>query len=390
MRYFGTVARGVRMPIIRQGDDLATIVAETIFQAFKYEKIEVKDKDIIALTESIVARAEGNYASSKAIIKDVQAKVGKGPVGFVFPILSRNRMYGIVKAVASAVDELIIQLSYPSDEVGNALISEELLFDYEINPNTQTFEEAEFRNLFGEELLHPITKQDYPSLYKSCGDNVKIIFSNDPQAILKYTNKVIAADVHSRHITKARLKQGGAELVLGLDDILTKSIGGSGYHPEYGLLGSNYASEDVLKLFPRSSKQVAEKIQTLFKKKTNRQVEVLVFGDGAFKDPVAKIWELADPVVAAAYTSGLGGTPHENKLKLLADDDFKHLDGEELEEKLKEHIKSSSKSAPNALGTTPRQISDLLGSLSDLMAGSGDKGTPVIYIQGYFDNYADE
>ncbi len=390
MRYFGSVVRGVRMPIIHSGDNLAEVVSETIFRAVDNGALEVKDHDVIALTESIVARAEGNYASTEAIKIDVRNKFPSGPVGFVFPILSRNRMLGVLSAIAEGVDELIVQLSYPRDEVGNSFVDDLALRHQEINISTDEFSEEEFRALFGEKLLHPITKMDYPQMYRKAARNIKVIFSNNPLTILKYTNQVIVADIHTRFQTKEVLRSNGGEIILGLDDLLTSSINGSGYHPTYGLLGSNFASEGLLKLFPRDGQKVVEDIQQRFYKKYGKIVEVLVFGDGAFKDPVSKIWELADPVVAPFYTPGLEGSPHESKFKLIADTTLKDKRGVEAEEKMKQYIKKHQQKPASDLGTTPRHLTDLLGSLADLTSGSGDKGTPVVYIQGYFDSYADE
>lgn len=391
MRHFGTVARGLRMPVIKEGDKLGDIVFNTLSEAIDEEGLRVNDKDVISITESIVARSQGNYASTEALAKDVLNKTGGGTVGLVFPILSRNRFLIILQSIAKGVDKLIVQLSYPSDEVGNPLVSFDDLDKNHINSVTDSFTEEEFRNLFSD-LRHPFTKTDYVKLYKEAADNISIIFSNDPRHILKYTDKVICADIHTRARTKRLLKEAGAKIVLGLDDLLNAPVDGSGYNELYGVLGSNYAKDGLLKLFPRDGQKLVEYVQQKMYDRYGKVVEVMVYGDGAFKDPYGKIWELADPVVSPFYTKGLIGEPNEIKFKLIADTEI-NASGEEANQKMKEYIKShkgQEKSAKTSLGTTPRNLTDLLGSLSDLTSGSGDKGTPVIYIQGYFDDYTKE
>ena len=393
MRYFGTVVRGVRMPVIKEGDDIVSVVSDTLMKAIDESGIKVCDRDVIGITESVVARAQGNYATIEQFSKDVRNKMGSGTVGLVFPILSRNRFLEMLKAIASGVDELIVQLSYPSDEVGNPIISFDDLDNNHVNPYDRVFTEKEFRDLFGKDLLHPFTKTDYVRLYSEAAPNIKIIFANQATAILKYTDKVICGDIHTRARTKRILKEAGAKVILGLDDFLTSSVDGSGYNQKYGVLGSNYASNGKIKLFPRDSQATVDAIQKKMFEKYGKTVEVFIYGDGAFKDPFGKIWELADPVVSPFYTSGLIGQPNELKFKLLADTEFANLKGEEARIAMTEYIKlnkSKTKDAHNSLGTTPRNLTDLLGSLCDLTSGSGDKGTPVIYIQGYFDDYTKE
>ena len=393
MRYFGTVVRGVRMPVIKEGDDIVSVVTDTLMKAIDESGIEVHDKDVIGITESVVARAQGNYATIEQFSADVRKKMGKGTVGLVFPILSRNRFLEMLKAIANGVDNLVVQLSYPSDEVGNPVISYDDLDNNHINPYDRVFTEEEFRALFGKDLLHPFTKTDYVRLYSEAAPNIKIVFANQPTAILKYTDKVICGDIHTRARTKRILKEKGAKVVLGLDDFLTESVDGSGYNQKYGVLGSNYASNGKIKLFPRDSQATVDNVQKRMFEKYGKRVEVFIYGDGAFKDPFGKIWELADPVVSPFYTDGLIGQPNELKFKLLADTTFADLKGEEARVAMTEYIKSNkskTKDAHNSLGTTPRNLTDLLGSLCDLTSGSGDKGTPVIYIQGYFDDYTKE
>ena len=392
MRYFGTVVRGVRMPVIKEGDDIVSIVSDTLMKAIDESGIEVRDKDVIGITESVVARAQGNYATVDQFSQDVRNKMGSGTVGLVFPILSRNRFLEMLKAIAKGVDELIVQLSYPSDEVGNPIISYDDLDNNHINPYDRVFTEKEFRDLFGKDLLHPFTKTDYVRLYSEAAPNIKIIFANQPTAILKYTDKVICGDIHTRFRTKRILKEKGAKVVLGLDDFLNESVDGSGYNQKYGVLGSNYASNGKIKLFPRDSQETVEAIQKRMFDKYGKTVEVFIYGDGAFKDPFGKIWELADPVVSPFFTEGLRGTPNELKLKYLADNEFDSLKGDSLKKAIVEKIKTKDKNLVGQMaseGTTPRQITDLLGSLCDLTSGSGDKGTPIILVQGYFDNYSD-
>lgn len=392
MRHFGVTARGVRMPVIKAGDRLEDIIFDNVTSALDEEHITVRDGDVIGITESIVARAQHNYVHISDIAEDVRQKCGHGPVGLVFPILSRNRFLAILQGIAAGVDELIIQLSYPSDEVGNALVSLDQLDEKGVNPHTDAFDDLAFRNLFGPDLLHPFTQCDYPKMYAAVGKHIRIIYANQAKEILKYTKKVIVADIHSRQRTKRLLKQAGAEVVLGLDEILTSPIHDSGYNPSYGLLGSNFASDGRLKLFPRDSQALVDSLQKRFYDRYQKRVEVLVYGDGAFKDPYGKIWELADPVVSPFFTEGLKGTPHELKFKLLADTKFAQLHGNEAQQKMTEEILANKQKTlkEQALGTTPRHLTDLIGSLCDLTSGSGDKGTPVIYIQGYFDTYADE
>lgn len=392
-RVVGTVVRGLRAPIINKGDSIEDIVVETVLNASKKESFGINDKDVIAITESIVARAQGNYASIDAIAQDVQAKYNDETVGVIFPILSRNRFAICLRGIAKGAKKVIIMLSYPSDEVGNHIVDIDMLDEKGINPWTDVLTEAEFRAHFGENK-HTFTGVDYIAYYKSLveeyGTECEIIFSNDPKTILKYTKNVLTCDIHTRYRTKRILKNNGGERVYGLDDILSSSIDNNGYNEAYGLLGSNKATENSIKLFPRNCKTVVEKIQAEIKKATGKTVEVMVYGDGAFKDPVGKIWELADPVVSPGYTSGLEGTPNEVKLKYLADNNFAHLKGAELKTAISEYIKTKDDNlvgAMEAQGTTPRRLTDLIGSLCDLTSGSGDKGTPIVYIQGYFDNY---
>ncbi|MDE8145521.1 coenzyme F420-0:L-glutamate ligase [Erysipelothrix rhusiopathiae] len=394
-RKIGTVSRGVRCPIIREGDDLAQIVTESILEAGKSENFDVRDRDIIALTESIVARAQGNYVSVDAIAKDVNKKMEGGTVGVVFPILSRNRFSICLRGIAKGVDKVVLMLSYPSDEVGNELVSLDQLDASGINPYSDVLSLEQYRSLFGENK-HPFTGIDYVSYYASiieeAGTEVEIIFSNNPRTILDYTDKVLACDIHTNARTKRILRDNGAKIVCGLDDILNESVDGSGYNERYGLLGSNKSTEDSVKLFPRECTDLVEDIQKRMLEATSKHVEVMVYGDGAFKDPIGKIWELADPTVSPAYTTGLEGTPNELKLKYLADNDFKDLQGEDLKKAIESHIKEKDDNLVGnmaAQGTTPRRLVDLIGSLCDLTSGSGDKGTPIVFVQGYFDNFAD-
>jgi len=390
MKYIGTRAYGIRTPIIRKGDNLIEIVTESVINASKKEDITLNDGDIIALTEAIVAISQGNYATIDHIAKDIRAKYPSGHVGLVFPILSRNRFSLLLKGIAQGVDKLTILLSYPADEVGNHLISWDDLDRAGINPYTDVLTEQEFRTLF-KDLRHHFTKVDYVEYYKSLGNNIEIIFGNDPRVMLKYTKDVLVADIHNRSRTKRLLKDAEAHTVYGLDEILTTSIDGSGFNPQYGLLGSNMATDNMVKLFPRDCDLVVKSIQETMLKKTGKHFEVMVYGDGAFKDPVGRIWELADPVVAPAYTEGLQGTPNELKLKYLVDNELSTLNSEEVQAQVIKAIKEKSNNLGHkALGTTPRQITDLLGSLCDLISGSGDKGTPVVLIQNYFSNYASQ
>lgn len=393
MRHFGTVIRGVRMPVIQQGMDIVDVVTKELFQAFFEENVIVRDGDIIGITESVVARSQGNYATSEQLSLDVRNKTGGGTLGLVHPIFSRNRFLGILKAIAGSCSKLVVMLGYPTDEVGNALLDIDTLEAQGVNPYEDTFSEAEFRKRFGDKLLHPFTGVDYPKLYKEASPNIEIIFSNKVTDILKYTDTAIVADIHTRNHSKSLLKKAGAKIVLGLDDLLTSSVSGSGYNADYGVLGSNFAGDGWLKLFPRDGQVIVETIQKNFFEKYQKHVEVLIYGDGAFKDPVGKIWELADPVVAPFYTSGLKGVPHEIKFKLVSDTKYGHLSSEEASKEIRKYIKDNQPRDINsheALGTTPRQLTDLIGSLCDLSSGSGDKGTPVIYIQGYFDKYFHE
>ena len=396
-RMVGTVSRGVRAPIIRTGDDLAKIVTESVLTAAQEEGYSFHDRDIVAMTEAIVARAQGNYATVDQIAADVKAKLGGGTIGVIFPILSRNRFAICLRGIAMGAEKIVLQLSYPSDEVGNHLVDLDMLDEKGVNPYTDVLDLEKFRSLFGYGV-HPFTGVDYIDYYakliESCGAQVEVIFANDPRAVLKYTDKVLTCDIHTRQRSKRLLKAAGAQVVLGLDDILTSSVDGSGYNEKYGLLGSNKSTEDKVKLFPRDCQGLVEDIQKRLLDATGKHVEVMVYGDGAFKDPVGKIWELADPVVSPAYTSGLEGTPNELKLKYLADNDFADLSGEALREAIKGEIQKKDGSSlvgkMAAQGTTPRRLTDLIGSLCDLTSGSGDKGTPIIHIQGYFDNYTNE
>lgn len=393
-RTVGTVARGLRAPIIKEGDDIVQVVVDTILGAAEAEGFQVQDQDIIALTESIVARAQGNYAEIDDIATDVHHKFGEQTVGVLFPILSRNRFMNLLKGFARGAKEVVIQLSYPADEVGNHLISLDQLDEAGINPWSDTLTEEEFEQHFGK-TAHPFTGVDYVDLYKQIVADeetpCKIIFSNDPTSILEYTDSVIVSDVHSRERTRRILKDAGAKKVFDLGDILTDPVKeDGGYNAEFGLLGANNSTDESVKLFPSDSFEIVEAIQQKIKEETGKTIEAMVYGDGAFKDPVGEIWELADPVVSPGFTSGLTGTPNEVKLKYLADNDHSELSGEELQAAIRESIEQKAeqeKDAKASLGTTPRQLTDLIGSLADLTSGSGDKGTPFVYIQGYFDDY---
>ena len=395
-RMVGTVSRGVRAPIIRKGDNLIDIVTNSVLEASKVEGFAIRNRDIVAMTEAIVARAQGNYASVDDIAADVRAKFGGETVGVIFPILSRNRFAICLRGIAKGCKKVVLMLSYPSDEVGNHLISLDMLDEKGVNPYTDVLDLKTYRELFGYEK-HPFTGVDYveyyESLIKESGAEVEIVFANDPRAILKYTKNVLNCDIHSRFRTKRLLKAAGVEINYGLDEILNAPVNGSGYNENYGLLGSNKATEDQVKLFPRDCQALVEAIQDKLLKETGKLVEVMVYGDGAFKDPVGKIWELADPIVSPAYTPGLEGTPNELKLKYLADNDFADLSGEELKAAIKNEISKKDDNLVGKMaseGTTPRRLTDLIGSLCDLTSGSGDKGTPIVYIQGYFDNYTTE
>lgn len=392
-RVVGTVVRGLRCPIINQGDSIEDIVVDSVLKASEAEGFHIQDRDIVTVTESIVARAQGNYATIDHIAQDVRAKFGEATVGVIFPILSRNRFAICLRGIAKGAKKVVLMLSYPSDEVGNHLVDLDLLDEKGINPWTDVLTEQQYRELFGYNK-HTFTGVDYIDYYKSLieeyGVECEVIFSNHPKTILEYTKNVLTCDIHTRFRTKRILKANGGENVYGLDDIMTASIDGSGCNESYGLLGSNKSTENSVKLFPRNSQPIVDNIQRVLKEKTGKQVEVMIYGDGAFKDPVGKIWELADPVVSPAYTAGLDGTPNEVKLKYLADNNFAHLKGEELKQAISQYITNKDADlvgAMEAQGTTPRRLTDLIGSLSDLTSGSGDKGTPIIFIQGYFDNY---
>ncbi|MBQ9935247.1 MAG: coenzyme F420-0:L-glutamate ligase [Lachnospiraceae bacterium] len=394
-RKVGTVSRGIRGPIIRQGDDLREITVTSVLEAAESEGFSLRDRDVIAVTESIVARAQGNYASVNDIAADVKAKLGGETIGVIFPILSRNRFAICLKGIAMGAKKVVLMLSYPSDEVGNALLTFDQLDDAGINPYTDVLTLEKYRELFGENK-HEFTGVDYVQYYSDiiteAGAEVEVIFANNAKAILDYADCIINCDIHTRVRTKRLLREGGAKVVCGLDDILTASVDGSGYNTKYGLLGSNKSTEDQIKLFPRECQDLVEGIQADILDKTGKHVEVMVYGDGAFKDPQGKIWELADPVVSPAFTSGLIGTPNELKLKYLADNDFANLSGAELKEAISKSIKEKDSNLVGNMasqGTTPRQLTDLIGSLCDLTSGSGDKGTPIILIQGYFDNFTD-
>ncbi len=392
-RVVGTVARGLRCPIINEGDSVEEIVVDSVLKASEVENLQINDKDIVAITESIVARAQGNYATIDHIAKDIEAKFGDDTVGVIFPILSRNRFGNCLRGIAKGTRKIVIMLSYPSDEVGNHLVDLDTLDEKGINPWTDVLTEKQFRDTFGINK-HAFTGIDYIEYYKSLAaefdTECEVIFSNKPETILNYTTSILACDVHSRERTKRILKANGGEKVYSLDDFLTESIDGSGYNKEYGLLGSNTSTDDGMKLFPRDCQPVVDNIQKMLKEKTGKTVEVMVYGDGAFKDPVGKIWELADPVVSPAYTPGLHGTPNEIKLKYLADNNFSHLRGDALKDAISEFMDTREEDLVGSLesqGTTPRQLTDLIGSLADLTSGSGDKGTPIVFIQGYFDNF---
>lgn len=390
MDFQGTISRGVRAPIIKQGDNLVKITADSVLALCEQEKFSLQDKDVVAVTESVVARAQGNYATSEQIAKDIKEKFGNETVGLIFPILSRNRFSMILKGIAQGAKKLIIQLTYPSDEVGNSFVSTEQLMEKNINPYTDVFTGDEFKKLFGD-IRHKFTGVDYIEYYKQAGGNCEIILANNPTEILKHTKYVINADIHTRKTTKKILLNAGAKKVVSLDEILNKSIDGSGYNEQFGVLGSNLATENSVKLFPRDCQNFVDNLQKEFLNRTGKKIECMVYGDGAFKDPVGKIWELADPVCSPAFTSGLIGTPNEIKLKYLADNDFASKSGEDAIKAIKEKIKSKSDNLVNNMlsqGTTPRQLTDLLASLSDLTSGSGDKGTPIILIQNYFKNYS--
>ena len=395
-RCVGTTSRGIRLPIVKQGDDLVKIVTESVLEASREEPFKINDRDVIAITESIVARCQGNYASVDDIAKDVHDKFNGGTVGVIFPILSRNRFAILLKGFARGLDKIVLMLSYPSDEVGNALLTYDELDEKGVNPYSDVLSLEKYRELFGHKV-HEFTGVDYIDYYvdliRSEHCDVEVIFANQPKAILEYTDKVLTCDIHTRKRTKRILKEKGAKIVLGLDDILNAPVNGSGYNEKYGLLGSNKSTEEKVKLFPRDAQGLVEAIQVKMLEETGKHVEVMVYGDGAFKDPQGKIWELADPVVSPFFTEGLRGTPNELKLKFLADNEFKDLKGEALKEAIRNKIKEKEANLVGKMaseGTTPRQLTDLIGSLCDLTSGSGDKGTPVVLVQGYFVNYSEE
>lgn len=394
-RLVGTVSRGIRAPIVCRGDDIAKIVITSVIKAAEGSGFTINDRDIIAVTEAVIARAQGNYASTQHIASDIHTKFGNETIGVIFPILSRNRFAVCLKGIAKGVKKIVLMLSYPSDEVGNHLLDIDMLDEKNINPCVDVLTEVEYRRLFGFNK-HKFTGVDYTEYYKKiitdAGCEAEIIFANDCRTILNYTKNVLCCDIHSRERSKRLLKSAGAKKVYGLDDILVCPVNGSGYNEKYGLLGSNKATDDSVKLFPRDCKRIVDKIQECIMTKTGKHVEVMVYGDGAFKDPVGKIWELADPVVSPAYTDGLRGQPNEVKLKYLADNDFSNLKGEELKNAISEYIRKKEINSADhmaAQGTTPRRLTDLIGSLCDLTSGSGDKGTPIVLVQGYFDSFAE-
>lgn len=396
MRTVGTKVMGIRTPIIKQGDHLVRIVVDALLESARAEGFSLRDRDVVGVTEAVVARAQGNYATVDQIAADVRGHFPNGTVGVVFPILSRNRFAMLLRGIARGAEKVIVQLEYPTDEVGNEIIDFDSFADAELNPYSDALTEADYRRHFGQEVKHRFTGIDYVRYYQGLGDNIEVILCSDPLEILKHTDQVIVANIHHRAHTKRTLKRAGARVVIGLDDILTKPRDGSGFNEQYGLLGSNKASEEMVKLFPRACDAFVMDLQKALLVATGRNMEVLVYGDGGFKDPVGGIWELADPVISPAFTPGLSGTPNELKLKYLADNEFGELSGEALQKALKEAIREKDGRARSLVGkmesegTTPRQITDLLGSLCDLTSGSGDKGTPVVLIQGYFDNYASE
>ena len=396
-RKVGTVSRGIRTPIVREGDNVAEIVVNSVIEAAESEGYQLRDRDVVAVTESVVARAQGNYATVDNIAKDVRAKLGGETIGVIFPILSRNRFSVCLRGIAKGAKKIVLMLSYPGDEVGNELVSLDKLDAAKVNPYSDVLTEAKYRELFGENR-HPFTDVDYIQFYgdliRECGTEVEIVLANDCRTILNYTKKVLNCDIHTRFRTRKLLEEAGAELVVGMDQILNESVDGSGYQERFGLLGSNKSTEDKIKLFPRDCTDLVMEMQQLFLERTGKLIEVMVYGDGAFKDPVGKIWELADPSVSVANTPGLEGTPNELKLKYLADNDFADLSGAELKAAIEQAIRAKDGSSlvgnMASQGTTPRRLTDLIGSLCDLTSGSGDKGTPVVYIQGYFDNYTNE
>ena len=394
-RKVGTVSRGIRCPIFREGDDIAKIVVDSVIEASEAEGFALRDRDVVGITESVVARTQGNYASVDAIAKDVKNKLGGGTIGVIFPILSRNRFAICLRGISKGAKKIVLMLNYPSDEVGNALVSLDQVDEAGVNPYSDVLTEEKYRELFGVNP-HPFTGVDYIQYYgdliRSCGAEAEIILANDPRVILRYTDSVLNCDIHSRARTKRILKAAGAKTVVGLDEILNESVDGSGFNSSYCLLGSNKSTEDTVKLFPQDCFGLVNDIQAKFLEKTGKNIEVMIYGDGAFKDPVGQIWELADPIVSPAYTKGLEGTPNELKLKYLADNDFADLKGDELKKAIEEAIREKDGNLVGSMasqGTTPRRLTDLIGSLCDLTSGSGDKGTPVILVQGYFDNLTD-
>ena len=394
MRYTGVTARGVIMPIFKEGDNVVELISENIVNASEKEGFELHDGDIVGVTEAVVARTQGNYATCEQMAEDIRAKLGGEDMGIVFPILSRNRFSILLKAIAMSCKKLYVQLSYPSDEVGNLLVERDVFDEAGVNPYTDSFTEEEFRKIFPKETtVHRFTGVDYIEYYKSFNSNIEILFSNDPTYILKYTKNVLGCDIHTRKRTKKLLAAAGAERVYGLEDILSAPVNGSGYNSNYGLLGSNKATDDKVKLFPRDTEEFVARLYASLKEKTGKNIEVMIYGDGGFKDPVGGIWELADPVVSPAHTSRLSGTPNELKMKYFADNDFKELSGDALAEAMREQIRKKDgdlKGNMQSQGTTPRRLSDLVGSLCDLVSGSGDRGTPVVLVQGYFTNFATE
>ena len=393
MRYTGVTSRGIITPIFRQGDDLVSMIRDSLLAAAENEGFQLHDRDVVGVTEAVVARTQGNYATVEQIAADVRRKLGGKDMGIVFPILSRNRFAIILRALSMACEKLYVQLSFPADEVGNRLISYEDMDRKGINPNTDSFDERGFRAIFGSNTVHPFTGIDYVNYYKSIGSNIEIVFSNDPRYILHYTKNVLNCDIHTRVRTKKILSEGGAERVFSLDEILTEPVDGSGYNEKYGVLGANKATEEKVKLFPRDCQDFVDRLQKSLLEATGKKLEVMIYGDGGFKDPVGGIWELADPVVSPAFTEGLRGTPNELKMKYFADNELKDLSGQALMDAMREKIRAKEadlKGEMTSEGTTPRQLTDLLGSLCDLTSGSGDRGTPVILIQNYFTNYATE
>ena len=393
MRYTGVTSRGIITPIFRQGDDLVSMIRDSLLAAAENAGFRLQDRDVVGVTEAVVARTQGNYATVEQIAEDVRQKLGGEDMGIIFPIMSRNRFAIMLKAISMACKKLVVQLSFPSDEVGNRLISDDDMDRKGINPYTDSFVERGFRAIFGNNTVHPFTGIDYVNYYKSLGSNIEIVFSNDPRYILHYTKNVLNCDIHTRGRTKRILKESGADRVCSLDDIMTAPVNGSGYNEKFGLLGANKATEEKVKLFPRDCQKFVDSLQKSLFDATGKKLEVMIYGDGGFKDPVGGIWELADPVISPAYTEGLRGTPNELKTKYFADNELKDLCGQELMDAMREKIRdkdSDLKGEMNSQGTTPRQLTDLLGSLCDLTSGSGDRGTPVILIQNYFTNYATE